>query len=90
MKYSFSIQELFGKVGQISEIKTLSQGCVQITYAKREHSEQAATKYHNRLLDGQFMYVSLQQSPPVSTDKSKPTSKTTTNNTSQQSTKESG
>lgn len=39
----------------------MSEGCVRIIYAKREHAEQAVTKYHNRLLDGQFMYVSLQQ-----------------------------
>jgi hypothetical protein len=63
--------DLFGQVGHITEIKTLSQGCVRIVYAKREHSEQAVTKYHNRLLDGQFMYVSLQQS---TSQNSKPTS----------------
>ncbi|CAF3822612.1 unnamed protein product [Rotaria sordida] len=54
--------ELFSEIGRINEITTLSQGCVQIIYTKREHAEQAVTKYHNRLLDGQFMYVSLQQS----------------------------
>jgi hypothetical protein len=63
--------DLFGQVGHITEIKTLSQGCIRIVYAKREHSEQAVTKYHNRLLDGQFMYVSLQQS---TSQNSKPTS----------------
>jgi RNA recognition motif-containing protein len=73
--------ELFGQVGRITEIKTLSQGCVRIVYAKREHSEQAVTKYHNRLLDGQFMYVSLQQSTPQS---SKPT------NNAQQPAKDTG
>ena len=52
---------MFGQIGRIAEIKTLSEGCVRIVYAKREHAEQAVTKYHNRLLDGQFMYVSLQQ-----------------------------
>lgn len=84
--------ELFSDVGRITEIKTLSQGCVQITYAKREHSEQAVTKYHNRLLDGQFMYVCLQQPITTTTEKTKQISKTptTTSNHSQQSTKETG
>ncbi|CAF3370867.1 unnamed protein product [Rotaria socialis] len=59
--------ELFGEIGRINEITTLSQGCVQIIYAKREHGEQAVAKYHNRLLDGQFMYVSLQQLSSYST-----------------------
>ncbi|CAF0945962.1 unnamed protein product [Adineta steineri] len=63
--------ELFGQIGRINEIITLSPGCVQIVFAKREDGEQAVSKYHNRLLDGQFMYVSLQRtaaaapSPPV-------------------------
>ncbi|CAF2009100.1 unnamed protein product [Rotaria magnacalcarata] len=77
--------ELFGEIGRINEITTLSQGCVQIIYAKREHGEQAVAKYHNRLLDGQFMYVSLQQPSTYSTIQN---SKRTNNN--EQPTKENG
>ncbi|CAF4001029.1 unnamed protein product, partial [Rotaria sp. Silwood2] len=78
--------ELFSEIGRINEITTLSQGCVQIIYAKREYAEQAVAKYHNRLLDGQFMYVSLQQSSSSysTTQNSKPT------NNTQQSAKENG
>lgn len=66
---------MFGQIGRIAEIKTLSEGCLRINYAKREHAEQAVAKYHNRLLDGQFMYVSRQQTasqpaPPISKPKS--------------------
>jgi len=64
--------ELFGQIGRIHQITTLSPGCVQIVYTKREHSEQAVTKYHNRLLDGQFMYVSLQQPSSYSTTQNNP------------------
>jgi len=74
--------ELFGQIGRIDQITTLSQGCVQIVYTKREHSELAVTKYHNRLLDGQFMYVSLQQPSSYSNAKS--------TNSIQQPTKENG
>ncbi|CAF1128784.1 unnamed protein product [Rotaria sp. Silwood1] len=77
--------ELFSEIGRINEITTLSQGCVQIVYAKREHAEQAVAKYHNRLLDGQFMYVSLQQSSSYSATQNPKI----TNNT-QQPTKENG
>lgn len=70
------MQELFGDIGPIKQITTLSQGCVQIIYDKREDAEQAVVKYHNRLLDGQLMYVSLQQPSSYSTKQS---SKTKTN-----------
>ncbi len=81
----YTIQELFGEIGPISGITTLSPGCVQIVYTKREDGEQAVVKYHNRLLDGQFMYVSLQQPSSYSI---KPTPKTTNN--IQQPTKDNG
>lgn len=69
-------QELFGEIGDIKEIKTLSRGCIQVVYAKAEHAQQAVTNYHNRLLDGQLMYVSLQQ-PSYSTKSSKNATATT-------------
>lgn len=56
------VMELFGEVGDIKEIKTLSRGCVQVIYAKQKDAQAAVEKYHNALLDGQLMYVSLQQS----------------------------
>jgi len=65
--------ELFSGIGHINEIKTLSRGCVQVIYSKQEHAEEAVTKYHNRLLDGQLMYVSLQQPISYSTKSSKNT-----------------
>jgi hypothetical protein len=84
---------LFDQIGRINQITTLSPGCVQIVYAKREHGEQAVTKYHNRLLDGQFMYVSLQQTSSYSKAKAPPAVPTQnpkiTSNT-QQSTRENG
>lgn len=55
------MKEIFGQLGPINEIKTLSHGCVQVVYANEEHAHQAVADYHNRLLDGQSMYVSLQQ-----------------------------
>ncbi|CAF4804422.1 unnamed protein product [Rotaria socialis] len=55
------------KKKKIFAVGPSTQGCVQIIYAKREHGEQAVAKYHNRLLDGQFMYVSLQQLSSYST-----------------------
>lgn len=61
------IMELFGNVGEIKEIKTLSRGCVQVIYSKQKDAEIAVEKYHNALLDGQLMYVSLQQSSNSST-----------------------
>lgn len=76
---------MFSEIGSINSITTLSPGCVQIVYSKREYGEQAVAKYHNRLLDGQLMYVSLQQTPSYST---KQTSKATTN--TQQPSKENG
>ncbi|CAF2121852.1 unnamed protein product [Rotaria magnacalcarata] len=59
--------DLFSQVGRIDEIKTLSRGCVQIVYLKPEQAEEAVANYHNRLLDGQFIYVCLQQPSSVST-----------------------
>ncbi len=69
----FFLQELFSEIGHINEIKTLSRGCVQVIYSKEEEAEQAVSKYHNRLLDGQLMYVSLQQPTSYTTKSSKPT-----------------
>ncbi|CAF0929929.1 unnamed protein product [Rotaria sp. Silwood1] len=63
--------ELFSEVGHIDEIITLSHGCVQIVYSNHAHAEEAVAKYHNRLLDGQLIYVSLQQLPSYSTKSSK-------------------
>ncbi|CAF0804758.1 unnamed protein product [Rotaria sordida] len=65
------VVELFSEVGHINEIITLSRGCVQVTYSKREYAEEAVAKYHNRLLDGQLIYVSLQQTSSHSTKSSK-------------------
>ncbi|UJR16310.1 hypothetical protein I4U23_003216 [Adineta vaga] len=65
------IIELFSEVGDINDIKTLSRGCIQIIYANREQAEDSVAKYHNRLLDGQLMYVSLQQPISYSTKSSK-------------------
>jgi RNA recognition motif-containing protein len=65
--------ELFSEIGHINEIKTLSRGCFQVIYSKEEEAEQAVSKYHNRLLDGQLMYVSLQQPTSYTTKSSKPT-----------------
>ncbi|CAF1368777.1 unnamed protein product [Adineta ricciae] len=74
--------ELFTQIGRVNQITKLSAGCIEILYTKREDAEQAVARYHNRLLDGQFMYVSLQQtapppSPPVVTQASKPTNHVT-------------
>ncbi|CAF0890591.1 unnamed protein product, partial [Didymodactylos carnosus] len=55
------VMELFSQAGDISQISVLNRGCIQVFYKNREHAEQACAKYHNRLLDGQFMYVSVQQ-----------------------------
>ena len=44
---------------------------MQVIYSKQEAAEEAVTKYHNRLLDGQLMYVSLQQPSSYSTKSSK-------------------
>ncbi|CAF2515827.1 unnamed protein product [Rotaria sp. Silwood2] len=65
------VTELFSEVGHIDEIITLSRGCVQIVYSKPEHAEEAVAKYHNRLLDGQLIYVSLQQPSSYATKSSK-------------------
>jgi len=72
------IIELFSKIGHIDEIKTLSHGCIQVIYSHPENAEQAVAKYHNKLLDGQLMYVSLQQ-PSYSTKSSKNSSSSNTN-----------
>ncbi|UJR30190.1 hypothetical protein I4U23_017729 [Adineta vaga] len=80
------VVELFSQIGRIIEIITLSAGCLQIVYAKREFAEQAVVKYHNRLLDGQFIYVSLQQT--AASYSAKQLSKSTNN--SSQPTKENG
>lgn len=42
-------------------------------YTKEDHAQQAVANYHNRLLDGQLMYVSLQQ-PSFATKSSKSSS----------------
>lgn len=52
-------------MGPINEIKTLSHGCFQVVFKNEEHAHQAVANYHNRLLDGQLMYVSLQQPTTV-------------------------
>ncbi len=49
----------------------MSRGCIQIVYSNQEHAEQAVAKYHNRLLDGKFMYVSIQQPASYSTKSSR-------------------
>ncbi|CAF0844886.1 unnamed protein product [Didymodactylos carnosus] len=72
------VMELFGQAGQINHISVLSRGCIQIVYKHREHAEQACSKYHNRLLDGQLMYVSLQQ-PDTSLTPLSSTKTTSTN-----------
>lgn len=86
------VLELFGEVGRIDEIQTLSHGCVQVTYAKEENAKQAINKYHNRLLDGQSMYVSLQPAISYSTKSAKktaaaPTTTATTETSSSSSSK---
>lgn len=67
------VMELFGDIGDIKEIKTLSRGCVQVVYLRQKDAEAAVEKYHNALLDGQLMYVSLQQpsTPPTKSDSDK-------------------
>ena len=56
---------------------------MQIIYSKGEHAKQAVDNYHNRLLDGQLMYVSLQQpSSSFSTKSSKAASSANTDNES--------
>lgn len=71
------VLELFGEIGQIAEIQTLSHGCVQVTYANEDFAKQAISKYHNRLLDGQLMYVSLQPQISYSTKSAKKTTSST-------------
>ncbi|CAF1002363.1 unnamed protein product [Adineta ricciae] len=63
--------ELFSEVGDIKDIKTLSRGCVQIVYAVPEQAEDAVAKYHNQILDGKLMYVSIQEPMSYSTKSSK-------------------
>ena len=64
-------QELFSEVGDIKDIKTLSRGCVQIVYTVPEEAEDAVAKYHNQILDGKLMYVSIQEPMSYSTKSSK-------------------
>lgn len=82
--------ELFEQCGQIVEITTLSQGCVQIIYSRREYAEQAVADYHNRLLDGQLMYVSCQQAKALSTKKASTSEVKTNSSNSGQLPKDSG
>jgi RNA recognition motif-containing protein len=77
--------ELFGEIGSIKEIKTLSRGCVQLVYSKEEYAKQAVANYHNRLLDGQLMYVSLQQ--PSYSSKSSKTASSSSNTDNESSNK---
>ncbi len=49
---------------------------------KKENAKQAVANYHNRLLDGRLMYVSLQQPSSYSTKSSKTASSSNTDNES--------
>jgi hypothetical protein len=55
-------KNVFGRVGRVVHLTTLSSGCVQLTYSTNEQARQAIDTYHNCSLDGQEMYVSLQSS----------------------------
>ncbi|KAK6177318.1 hypothetical protein SNE40_015442 [Patella caerulea] len=51
--------ELFGAIGALKRAKISRPGIGEVVYVKKEDAQKAATKYHNRELDGLPMQVKL-------------------------------
>ena len=57
------ILELFGDVGSVTSFQSINSATAMVTFARSHEAAAAVQTYHNRLLDGQPLHVTLIPAP---------------------------